>query len=292
MRALSVGLSLALLAGPASADSLCQQLIRQGVGGSVAVRFGERCARDGNCRTSHGLDETNQLRRGHKYQIAALLPDGYSQSVVAVKIRATRTPPQSDSAGASIDAGQDRSPQTVDLKRDAIPFACGRDDKRAEYPASAPDDEIGVDVSYRGYDIYHRSGRPSRAEQLALDQFHLRYKKSSNGRECVATNSWKLRPYFLFADPQNVPGFWARLLHIDPYAGKAVADADVLLATTVSLRVRVTAYHKDAAARACVTFPVTADGDKVQIDIIDLSRALDSPDRRSLPRPVKFVVID
>lgn len=280
MRVYAPLLSFLTLVAPASAETLCQQISNQ-VGSTIW--FGEGCNHDGACKVSSNVEDRNHLRRGQKYQIAVMLPDGYAKSAVAVKVRIMRSRSNSDQEN---EAGTARNVPVVELKRDAIPFACGPDRKRAGYPAAdVGDDEKGAEVGYGGYDGYHRSGSSSPEERKVLDQFHIRY-----GDRCISTNEWKLRPYFLFQDPDRTPGFLARLFHVDPNMGKAYADSSTFISDTVQFRVRLTSYSKDPTQRACVSFPLTATGDKIQLDIVDLSWARQMQGRRQPSRSVVFNV--
>lgn len=282
MRVAITLVSLVALAAPASADTLCEQLLNQAGEGAIPIRFGEGCSRGGVCRNSHGLDETQQLHRGRKYMIAAMLPDGYSQSAVVVKVRVLRAPPGPASQEPPVTGQNNR---TVELKRDAIPFACGPDKKRIAYPpARLGNDEEGVEVGYGGYDSYHRSGASSPEERRILDGFHVRY-----GDRCISTNEWKLRPYFLFEDPDNTPGFLARLFHSNPNSGRAYASPYMI--ETAHFRVRLTSYSKDMTQRACVSFPLTASDDKIQVDIVDLAWARDAEGRRQPSSSATFEVV-
>lgn len=197
-----------------------------------------------------------------------------ANSLVVLQLKYVGTTPRSD-------------PSNVRLMRHRLDFACYRRN-RNHVRTAIPDDPDMVDrapeVSYRGYDEFHRYGFTGGADRDVLANFHTRY---FNGETCVPTTDTQRRAQFLFEDRSNVAGafqsVWRRLGGSD---GRAIAAPGSEILKYQQLHVVVSNYRKRPQENGCFGFSVQGAGGAVEIAMSDIEENVRDPrdDRRFFQR--------
>jgi hypothetical protein len=252
------------LASVANANAACEQQSNRMQAGALYVLL---C--NGNCLArverveggKHALrhnDALVQLSRGRRYQfLYKPLNPVASNSLVVVQVKRRETQSGSE------------KPAPVELRKDAIRFACVGRNRSASVEGWPPEGVAGraaPNIGYASYDRFHRYGFTNADDMTLLRKFHVRY---FNGQTCVSTLDPVRRTQFLFHDHLNYPSrplaFVARLGF---YVSEANAQELDAIKRYERLRVILTNYQRAASAQGCFEFSVRTGPATAGIDLV------------------------
>ncbi|HWV40408.1 hypothetical protein [Pseudorhodoplanes sp.] len=263
--------ALFTLASGANANTACENHSNRMQAGALYALL---C--NGNCLArvervdigKHALRQNDalvHLSRGRRYQFLYKPQNPVaSNSLVVVQVKRLET-----SSGSE-------KPVPVELRRDAVRFACVGRNRSASVEAWPPEGVSGhaaPKIGYTSYDRFHRYGFTNADDMTLLRKFHVRY---FNGQSCVSTLDPVRRTQFLFHDHMNYPSrpfaFAARL---GLYVNEANAQQLDAIKRYERLRVILTNYQQAASSQGCFEFSVRTGPATAGIDLglRDLERA-------------------